>query len=215
MSNRFGQHQHICGLYENEEEALATAAEYLAEGFWRGERCSYVAGSRAALTRFRAALEDLGLDAETMISSGALIEATSAEVYLLDGRFDTERMVGLVDKAVENALKAGFSGLCACGDMSWLLEGRPGSTEVVEYEAFLNHFLQRARAAALCLYDRRRLPPHLLDYALATHPSAVLEGQHRTNPFYRVPSIAARRPAQPHKVEWKIGELRRVREQPS
>jgi len=187
------------------------ASEYLADGLRRGERCIYCARSPAALEHLRGALAATGIDVDRMIKDGALIEMTHADAYLVDGCFDTDRLLGLLDKSVESALSRGFLGLRTCGDMSWLLDGPRGSMHVVEYEAFLNQRFRSARAAGMCQYDRRRMPPHLLDHALTTHSSVLLEGQHRLNPFYRAPGIAMRRPAQPHKVEWKIAELRHAR----
>jgi MEDS: MEthanogen/methylotroph, DcmR Sensory domain len=211
MSNRFRQHQHVCALYESEEEQRAMASEYLADGLRRGERCVYCARSPTALEQLRAALTAAGIDVERMISHGALVERTHADTYVVNGCFDTDRVLGLLNKSVESALNRGFLGLRTCGDMSWLVEGPPGSTQLVEYEALLNERFRSVPAAGMCQYDRRRVPAHQLDHALTTHSSVLLEGHHRLNPFYRAPGIAMRRPAQPHKVEWKMTELRHAR----
>lgn len=44
-------------------------------------------------------------------------------------------MISILRTAVEQALRAGFTGLCAAGDMTWLLEESPGSETVAEYAA--------------------------------------------------------------------------------
>ena len=210
MSTVFRQGDHICALYETEDEQLAIATEYLADGLRRGERCFYVAASRAALSRFRAALIAIGIDAQAMVKRRALIEATNAEAHLVDGRFDTERMLVLLNEAVEAALNAGFVGLRTCGDMSWLLEEASGSEQVVEYEGLLNEFFHRLCAAGMCQYDRRRLPPHLIDHALATHPSVAFEGRFRTNPHYRPYPRSSRRRSRPDLLKQKLTELRQA-----
>ncbi len=79
---------------------------------------------------------------------------------------------------------------------------------MVEYEALLNQFFQNVRAVGMCQYDRRRVPAGLLDHALATHPSAVIDGRHTSNPFYRPASISMSRTPQPTDVNWKLIELR-------
>ena len=211
MSNRFRPHQHVCALYETEEEQRSAASEFLADGLRRGERGVYCAPCTAAHERLRADLTAAGIDVERMIACGALVETTPAGTYLVDGGFETERMLDTVNASVKSALNHGFLGLRTCGDMSWLLEGPRGSTHVVEYEAFLNQLFRSSRASGMCQYDRRRIPAHLLDHALTTHSSVVLGGRHRLNPFYRAPGIAMRRPAQPHKVGWKITELQHAR----
>jgi hypothetical protein len=189
----FKQGDHICVLYESEDEQLAVAAEYLAHGLRQGERCLYVADSREALDRFRVALAEAGIDAAAMVARGALLERTKAEAHLVDGRFDSERMLGLLDDAVEAALNDGFAGLRTCGDMSWLLDDVPGSEQVVEYEALLTQFFQNVRAVGMCQYDQRRLPAHLIAHGIDTHPLVVVDRRSGPNPFFGVsaPSTSA------------------------
>jgi hypothetical protein len=86
------------------------------------------------------------------------------------------------------------SGLCAAGDMSWLLDEADGSEKIAEYEARLNAFYPSSRALGLCLYNRSKLPGATLDHSLATHPHVRLEGNILLdNPFYEEPAKAARR----------------------
>ena len=203
-----GHGDHICALYESDEEQVAIASEYVAEGLRAGDRCLYVGASRAALECVRLALRALGIDVAAMLDRRALVEGTHAEAHLAGGRFDCERMLALLDDALEAALNDGFVGLRTCGDMSWLLDDPPGSEQVVEYEALCNQFFQNARATGMCLYDRRR-PPGLIDHALATHPSAVLERRHKGNPFYQPPAVAAIRSAEADDLDCKLSELRR------
>ena len=185
MAHAFRQGDHICSICDTEEERLRTAAAYLADGLRRGERCVYIGATRAVLQRFDVALQAAGLDAAALTERGVLIELTHAEAHLIDGRFDCERMLTMIDDAVRQAIADGFSGLRVCGDMSWLLLEAPGSAEVGEYEARLNQFFANTRSAAMCQYNRQRLPPPLIDMALATHSTVVVAGQHKFNPFFQ------------------------------
>ena len=185
MLNAFQHGDHICSIYDTEEEQLTTAAAYIADGIGRGERGLYAAESGDALLRFRAALGAIGLDAGALSARGVLIELTYAEAYLAGGRFDAERMLKMVSDVIDQALADGFTGLRACGDMSWLLAGAPGSGQVGEYEARLNRVFSGARAGALCQYNRKRLPPSEIDMALITHSTAVVAGQLKFNPFFQ------------------------------
>jgi hypothetical protein len=185
MANVYGQGEHICCLYQTEAEQISTAAEYLAHGLACGERCFYVARSQAAFRSFHVALKTFGVDVNTVLASGALVESTHAEAHLAGGHFDCERMLTLLNEAVESALNAGFAGLRTCGDMSWLLGEHAGSDQVMEYEALLNQFFRGVRATGMCQYDRRRMPLQVIDDALARHSSLFLEGEHKSNPLYR------------------------------
>jgi hypothetical protein len=208
MENFFRQGEHICSVYETEEEQLATAAAYLADGLRAGERAFYVGESPASLTRFDSALTRAGIDPVSAVQSGALIESTNADAHLAHGTFNCERMLLLLNKAVESALNDGFAGLRTCGDMSWLLVDPAGAQHMVEYEALLNEFFQSVRGAGMCQYDRHRLPGHLMDHGLATHTSVLIDGHHKSNPFYRPRDIAVRRQANPFNLNWKLTVLR-------
>src|SRR4051812_21633041 len=129
MLNAYTKGDHICALYEDEDEQLAIAAAYIADGLASGERCLYVAGSPAALQRFRLVLGQAGIDPSAMAECGALIEMTYGDVYLAGGCFDCERMLTQITQAVAGAHDAGFTGLRACGDMTWLLAQPPGADD--------------------------------------------------------------------------------------
>ncbi len=178
MPNEFNQGEHICTFYDTADEQRSVAAHYLADGLRRGERCLYVAESRAALDPFHILLRNAGIDVESAVGRGALIEKTSAEVHLLNGTFECERMLRVLDEAVESALNDGFQGLRACGDMSWLLEDAFGSDQVVAYEALLNQFFQGVRAAGMC-QDRSQPPARRFDRSRARH---ALDRDHRRTP---------------------------------
>jgi two-component system, chemotaxis family, sensor kinase Cph1 len=208
MANGVKQGDHICALFQTEEEQLSIAAGYVADGLRRGERCLYVTESAAGLERFREVLEALGVDTAAALKRGALVQATSAETHLAGGRFDAERMLGMLNDAVEAALNDGFQGLRTCGDMSWLLGNPEGADQVVEYEAFLNQFFKGVRATGMCLFDRARLPPALIDHALATHSSVNLPGRLVPNPFFEPAACGARAP----RVEELESKLRRLQQ---
>jgi hypothetical protein len=99
MVKGFEQGQHICAVYETPAEQIATAAEYLADGLRAGERVFYVADSRSGLARFRAALRRLGIDTEGEIQRAALIQKIHSEAHLIDGRFESERMMHPAQRA--------------------------------------------------------------------------------------------------------------------
>ena len=207
--NLFNHGDHVCVLYDSRDEQLKVAAEYVVEGLRLGERCFYAAVSSDDLGQFRAALDAAGADVAAALTDGALELATKHEAHLTGGYFDSERMLRMLDAAVERALNDGFLGLRTCGDMSWLLDEASGSGQVIEYEALLSQFFRNVRAVGMCQYDRRRIPAGLLDHALATHPSVVVGGRHRSNPFYQTAPRLASVPAQMADVEWKLREIRR------
>ena len=208
MPDAFSQGDHVCVAYDSPDEQLAVAVTFIADGLRRNERCLYAADSRDSLDAFRAALSAAGIDAAEAEQRGSLLLMTKDLAHLKQGRFDCERMLEMLNGSVEAALNAGYIGLRTCGDMSWLLDGAPGSEQVVEYEALLNQFFSSVRALGMCQYDRARLPQGLLDHALETHPSIVVDRRHRANPFYRNSWSAASPDTHPAGFDAKMAALR-------
>ena len=192
---------HICCLFDTDQEHLDVAARYIADGLRQREHCLYCGWSPAILQGFRERLAQEGVDVDAMVAKGALTLATSTDVHLAGGRFDSESMLRLLNDKLEAVMNAGFAGLRTCGDMSWLLEEPPGIENVVIYEALCTQFFQSSRAVGMCMYNRARLPPGLIDHALTTHPSTFSHGRRERNPLDRSHEIAAaRRAAADHGV---------------
>lgn len=200
----YQQGDHVCTLYSSPEEQLAAAIECIKEGLHRGERCLYICGEHS-VRRFRAALCKGGIDVRAEEARGALNIVTKEKAHLSGGRFNPDAMIGLLHSAVKDALAAGFTGLCAAGDMNWVLDDAPGTERLAEYEAKLNEFYKSNRALGLCQYNRSTMPPAMLDHCLATHPFVRIDGPILLeNPFYESPDRAAHRAPNPSEVDEKL-----------
>ena len=205
----FQQGQHICAIYATEDEQLAVAAAYVTDGLEKGERCLYAAYSDAHVDRFRSSLQSAGVDVAAAERSGALLLRTKDQAHLSEGRFDSERMLRMLNEAVETALNDGFTGLRTCGDMSWLMDSPPGAHHVIEYEALLNQFFRHVRGLGMCQYDRRRMPEGLLEHAgIAAHSTVVIDAMHKMNPFFD-PAPPESRGPNAGTIETKLSELQK------
>ena len=170
---------------------MASAVAYISGGLSRGERCLYVCCEHAP-DEFRDGLRKGGIDVDAEEARGALLLLTKEDGHLKGGCFDPDKMIGMLHGAVKDALDAGFAGLCAAGDMSWLLDEADGSERIAEYETRLNAFYPSSRSLGLCLYNRTKLPAATLDHSLATHPHVRVDGNLLLeNPFYEAPEQAA------------------------
>jgi hypothetical protein len=202
----YQQGDHVCTLFGSPDEQLSAAIDYIQQGLARNERCLYVCGEQTP-DEFRAALSNAGIDVAREEARGALVLLTKETGHLTGGSFSASRMISMLRKAVEDALADGFAGLCAAGDMTWMLDEAPGSEELAEYEALLNDFYTTNRALGLCQYNRRRLPPAVLDHGLATHPTVRIGGSFLlSNPFYELPEVAATRTARLEGLDARINQ---------
>lgn len=205
---QYHQGDHVCTLFNDREEQLAAAIEYIRGGLARDERCLYICCEQTA-DEFRCALRAAGIDTEKEEARGALVLLTKEEGHLKGGTFDPERMITMLRVAVADALAAGFNGLAAAGDMTWLLDEAEGSDRVNEYEARLNAFYPSSRALGLCQYNRNRLASAALDHGIATHPHIRVDGNILlANPFYEPPDEAAVRRSDGGRLRTKLEWLK-------
>jgi DcmR-like sensory protein len=206
----YQQGDHVCTLYSTREEQIAAAIEYVRGGLGRGERCLYVCGEHSP-DEFRAALAAAGIDAAAEEKRGALLLITKHEGHLKTGAFDPYAMIAMLRTAVADALNAGFQGLCAAGDMNWVLDEAEGTGQLREYEKLLNDFYPNQRALGLCQYNRRTFPARFLDDCMATHPHVRVEGPLLlTNPFYGLPAGALSGEKGSEEIERRVRHLRVV-----
>ena len=199
---------HVCTLYSTPEEHVVAAVEAIRAGLARGEKCTHICGEHAT-DAFRAELHRAGIDVAEEERRGAISVKTRHESYLEGETFDPLRMLAHCEASYAEALREGFSGLCAMGDMNWVLDGVAGTERLVQYEALLNPFFATRRAIGLCQYNRRTIPAQFLDDALATHP-LLREGPHLlSNPMYGWRELSDPRP---ESIERKLRVIRTANE---
>ena len=96
-------------------------------------------------------------------------------------------MIALLKDETEKALQEGYPALRVTGEMSWALQGIPGSDKILEYESMLNRdFFPLFPCLAICQYDRRRFNPEIIKGVVMTHPLIVRGGRVYEN-FYYIP----------------------------
>jgi|GEM_PF-5560730 len=177
---------HLCCLYETEQEHRAVLTAFLRQGLERGEKVIYVVDAHPA----EAILGYLGGggDVEPYLGSGQLTILTSDDAYMRRGGFDPQATIAFLRAETEQALARGYPALRVTGEMTWALRGLPGSGRLIEYEARLNEFFPDSNCLAICQYDRRRFAPEVLLDVLRTHPAAVVGAQVYDNLYYLPPA---------------------------
>ena len=127
---------HICAVFTSSAERASVAADFLAAGLARNERCWYVAAGREGPT-VRAALRERGVNIDVEQRRTALNIIGGSASYVVHGRFDPEATMQVFNEAIEQALKDGFTGFRAAADMSWALRVKNGARRLIAYEALL------------------------------------------------------------------------------
>src|SRR5258708_545534 len=93
-------HEHLCLIYDTQEEQVAAALPFLRVGLERRERCLYVTDENRAAAVLEA-LRKGGTDVDSYVRSGAIILADKQEIYLKHGRFDPDWMIRFLSQITQ------------------------------------------------------------------------------------------------------------------
>jgi signal transduction histidine kinase len=187
LAGGLGLHEHLCLIYETQEEQFAAALPFLRAGLERGERCLYIADANSGATVLDA-LRKGGVEVDRHLRNGALIVAGKQETYLSHGRFDPDLSINFLSQATDEAGDGKFSRLrTLLGEMTWALGEDTAPDSLIEYEAKVNHFVRDHDVRALCQYHRERFSPEVILGVLRTHPVVVYGGLVCKNPYYVPP----------------------------
>jgi PAS domain S-box-containing protein len=201
--SRLGLHEHLCVIYDTQEEQFAAALPYLRTGLERGEKCLYVVDENTAAAVLDA-LGKGGTDVDRYLRSGALTIAHKEETYLEQGRFEPDWMIGFLTEATAEAGAARISRVrTILAEMTWALGTSDGTAKLIEYESKLNHFFRDHDARGICQYNRTRFSPELLLGVIRTHPLVVYGGIVCKNPYYVPPDEFLK----PHEASQEVERL--------
>jgi hypothetical protein len=139
---QFPEGQHICYIYNDDEERLDVMSKYLKSGMEAKEKLLYLVDVMTSEEMLNH-LDKLGVDFSGAKPADFTI-ADAAPAYCPTGFFKTEEMLELVKDFYLGAVDEGYSGARGTGEMSWCLtQGRANHYDLMDYEARLNGLLQK------------------------------------------------------------------------
>jgi MEDS: MEthanogen/methylotroph, DcmR Sensory domain len=176
---QFKRGDHICLFYRDEKMLVQTLAAYLAAGLNKGERC-FCAQKLHLIPRIFKALELLGVDADGYVARGALEIHTEDEVYFPAGKFEPQVMMDMLERSIEDAIAAGFTGFRTAGEMSWALkdtrcEKGDCCDQLLNYEKLVQAAYPGKPAIGICQYPVNYFPKHIVAMVLDAHRMALEE----------------------------------------
>jgi hypothetical protein len=148
-------------------------------------RCLYL-NSPTMVAGMRSYLAAAGVDVAAETAKASLV-MSSERSHLEDGRrFNVDSMMEALEEALQQALKDGYAGLWATGDMTWEFGPEQGCAKLLEYEMRLEEMFDRyPQLTGICQYHVDTLPEVVGCEALAVHPAVfVNQTLARINPHY-------------------------------
>ena len=176
--------RHQCIIYAGApSQKLPTLAATVLQMMNDGYRCLYL-NSPSMVAGMRSCLASLGVDVASLIAENSLV--LSSEPVSENDDFDITLMLNKLEGALDQALKDGYKGLWASGDMTWELGSEKNFEKLVEYESKLEALFQkRKELQGICQYHCDTLPREVLRRGLLMHRTVFInETLSRLNPYH-------------------------------
>lgn len=164
-----GHDGHACWGFDQPQEFVDAALEFLTDGLRLGQRLAYVGSEPVAEQRER--LDALG-DVGGLIDSGALLLFELGDLYRVGEPVDVDAQVAAYSAATDAAFADGYTGLRVAAQATDLVAEPETWDAHVHWESVADRILSRRSLSALCGYERAALPAQLLADLAAIHPAA-------------------------------------------
>jgi hypothetical protein len=177
---------HICLIYNNEEERKEIVQNFTQSGLDSFEKVAYFADQPKPLDAAEW-LNQYDVRISDDLKPDQLQLATAAETYTPDGNFNPDEMLDKLKGIYHSAKDGGFHGCRGSGEMSWALNGLPGSDRLLEYESRINNVIIDHPLIVMCQYDATRFNGATILGVLKVHPYMIVKGLVVQNPYYETP----------------------------
>ena len=177
--------RHQCVIYDGSPaEHLSSLAAFIRGKLSEDIRCLYI-NSYPMVVGMRSYLFAAGVNVVQEATKGRLV-MSSDQANLVNGHFDVDRMLALLDSALDEALRDGYQGLWATGDMSWEFGPQRDFTKLLEYEWRLEEYMStHPELSGICQYHTATLPRETVRQGFSSHRSFFInETLSRLNPHY-------------------------------
>ncbi len=163
--------RHQCLIYEGApSRQLPALTAVIRERHSQNYRCVCL-NSAPMIAGMRSYLSAVDLDVESEMKNRSLI-LSSERSHLVDGHFDLERMLETLESGLEEALRDGYAGLWATGDMTWEMGPDRDFSRLLEYEWRLEEFIrEHAELGGICQYHVDTLPRAAVRHGIVVHRS--------------------------------------------
>jgi MEDS: MEthanogen/methylotroph, DcmR Sensory domain len=179
--------RHICAFFNSADEERRVLGSFNKDGIDRGEKEVHLVEA-AQREEYVEGLEDAGIDVQQAMGTGQLEVLPWTDAYVRDHQFDQDAMLASVEELIQSGTAAGYPLTRLVGHhMDWLFLDKPAVTNLVEYEARLNHVLAEHDDAVICNYDLSMFSASVAMDIMRTHQLVIIGGLLQENPFYVPP----------------------------
>ena len=164
---------HFCQFYETKEDLIDILVPYFKEGLNNNEYCMWVTSAPLNVEESQQALRRAVPNIDDYLESGQLKIIPYTEWYVIDGNFDSNRVLtGWIDK-LDNARDNGFDGLRLTGNTFWL--ENEDWNDFIDYEVAVDSVIGNYRMIAMCTYCLDRCNANDIVDVVDNHKFALIK----------------------------------------
>jgi hypothetical protein len=178
--------RHVCAFFNSDEEGYRVLLPFIKDGFECGDKAVHVVNPDQHSNHLQR-LTGAGIDTTLARQSGQLELRTNTDAYLLDGRFDQDRMLETFERLASGNANGGFPLSRIVCHMDWAAEGQSHIDQLVEFESRVNHVWNHHDDAVICVYDLAKFGGDTVIDIMRTHPMVIIGGLLQRNPFFVPP----------------------------
>ncbi|HEX7259414.1 MAG TPA: MEDS domain-containing protein [Candidatus Saccharimonadia bacterium] len=184
-------HDHVCLLYRDSQEGLASAAAFIEAGLRKHDQCIYISDDNTPEAVLQA-LEHAGITTENMLETEQLVLGTKDGSYLENGSFSPDTTIKVFAEASHQATSKGFRAVRGCAEMTWQLadDSHTETEHLLEYEARINDELfPKHQVVGMCQFNMNRFGAAAIREIIYTHPVVIIGGLMCENIYYKPPGM--------------------------
>ncbi len=164
---------HFCQFYQTKEDLIDILVPYFKAGLENNEFCMWVTSEPLPVEEAERALRLAVPNIDKYLEKGRLEIIPYTEWYVIEGEFDSVRVLnGWVDK-LNTALHNGFNGLRLTGNTFWL--EKDDWNDFVDYEEEVDSVIGNYNMIAMCTYCLDKSNASEIIDVVSNHDFAVIK----------------------------------------
>jgi len=168
---------HLCLFFQTKEDLRDILVPYFKAGLENNEFCMWIASEPLEVEAAKRSLRSVVEDLDDYIEKGQIEILDYSQWYTKSGRFEADEVLqGWIEKE-DHALKRGFDGLRATGNISWL--EKSDWAEFADYEAEVDHVIGKYRMIVICCYPLNKCEAAEVMDVVSNHQFALTRREGR------------------------------------
>ena len=174
--------RHVCAFFSTDDEEYRVLLPLIKNRIECGDKAINVVDPHQ-YEEHMGRLASAGIDAASAQRAGQLDVRINTEAYLLDGKFDHDRMLETFEQLASGNAERGYPLSRIVCRMDWVIGDESGLEDAIQFESRVNDVWSRHDDAVICTYNLRKFGGDAVIDILRTHPMVIVGGIFHQNPF--------------------------------